>query len=244
MTYLNVRTPEQIRASVEAEKRSPEARKYDVTRYFRPSVAVDLVVFTAMKNQLQVMLVERKDWPFKGRWALPGGFVREHEGLMAAAKRELEEETGVSDVYLEQLRAFGDPDRDPRTRVITVAHYALILSERLRMKASGDAGQVRWWSVYELPELAFDHDVILELALTRLRSQIMSSRVAFRLLPEKFTLTEIQKLYEIILGKTLDKRNFRKKILSAGVVIETDETVIKGRHRPARLFRFNPEMEE
>lgn len=244
MTHLKVRTLEQIKATVEAEKRSPEARKYDVTKYFRPSVAVDLVVFTAVKDQLQVLLVQRKDWPFKGRWALPGGFVREHEGLMAAAQRELEEETGVSDVYLEQLRAFGDPDRDPRTRVITVAFYALILSERLKMQASGDAGEVRWWSIYELPELAFDHDTILDLALTRLRNQIMTTRVAFRLLPEKFTLTEIQKLYEIILGKALDKRNFRKKILSTGVVLETSETVLKGRHRPARLFRFNPEAEE
>ncbi len=244
MTHLKVRTKEQIRATVEAEKRSPEAKQYDVTRYFRPSVAVDLVVFTAVKDQLQVLLVQRKDWPFKGRWALPGGFVREQEGLMDAAKRELEEETGVSDVYLEQLRAFGDPVRDPRTRVITVAHYALILSERLNMRASGDAGEVRWWSVYELPELAFDHDIILDLALTRLRGQIMTSRVAFRLLPEKFTLTEIQKLYEIILGKALDKRNFRKKILSTGVLIETAETVLKGRHRPARLFRFNPDVEE
>lgn len=191
-----------------------------------------------------MLLVRRGQWPFRDRWALPGGFVKEHEGLEEAASRELHEETGVKDVFLEQLQTFGDPGRDPRTRVITVAYYALVPSEKLALRAEGDARDVGWWSVYELPELAFDHDRILSTALTRLRYKIMATNVAFQFMSEKFTLTQLQRTYEIVLGKELDKRNFRKKILASGVLIETDETHLQGRHRPARLYKFNPEARD
>ncbi|MBI3924995.1 MAG: NUDIX hydrolase [Armatimonadetes bacterium] len=218
--------------------------EYDVSRFFRPSVTVDVVIFTIQQRDLKVLLIRRGQWPFRGRWALPGGFVHEREGLEAAAARELYEETGVKDVFLEQLHSFGDPERDPRTRVITVAYYALVPSDKLALQAEGDASDVNWFSVYDLPELAFDHDRILDAALKALRRKIMQTNVAFQLMTQKFTLTQLQRTYEIILGKPLDKRNFRKKILASGVLIETDETHLQGRHRPARLYRFDPDAKD
>lgn len=235
-----VRSVEEIRAEVEEEKRSPEARVYDASQYFRPSVTVDVVIFTVQEKDLRVLLISRARWPFAGRWALPGGFVLESEGLDEAAKRELREETGVDHVYLEQLHTFGDPGRDPRTRVVTVAYYALVSSEHLALSPDTDAEAAGWKSVYRLPQLAFDHDRILSLALDRLRRRILDSSVAFQLMPEKFTLTALQATYEVILGRQLDKRNFRKKILSSELLEETGETWMEGRHRPARLYRFRP----
>ncbi|MCA9791510.1 MAG: NUDIX hydrolase [Candidatus Eremiobacteraeota bacterium] len=240
---IPVRTITQIQAEVEAERQLPEAKNYEVGRFFRPSVTVDVVIFTLQERELRVLLVRRGQWPFQDRWALPGGFVREAEGLEAAAARELLEETGVKDVFLEQLHTFGGLERDPRTRVITVAYYALVPNQRLTPAANADAREARWCSVYHLPELAFDHDLILARALTRLRAKIMNSRVAFQLMPEKFTLTQLQQAYEVVLGKELDKRNFRKKILASDVVLETDEKQKKGRQRPARLYRFNEAIE-
>ena len=237
---IAVRPFEQIRAEVEAERRSEHALSYDVGQYFRPSVTVDVVIFTVHKRELKVLLVQRGHWPFEGRWALPGGFVREEEGLDEAARRELEEETRVSNVYLEQLHTFGAPGRDPRTRVVTVAYYALVAAEDLAPVAGSDAALARWQSVYRLPALAFDHDWILARALARLRQGILDSNVAFQLMPDKFTLTALQATYEVILGRQLDKRNFRKKILSSEVLEETGETWMEGRHRPARLYRFRP----
>ncbi len=233
-----VRTYEQISAEVEAEKRKIAAQDYDPGRFFRPSVTVDVVIFTVQARDLRVLLVSRGGWPFLGRWALPGGFVKENEGLDEAARRELFEETGVRDVYLEQLHTFGHPGRDPRTRVITVAYYALVTAENLAPVPGSDASLTGWWSVYELPGLAFDHDRILRRALERLRERIWDSAVASRLMPEKFTLTELQSTYEVILDRPLDKRNFRKKILSREVIEDTGETWMEGRHRPARLYRF------
>ncbi len=235
-----VRSYEQIRAEVEAEERRKEARDYDSSKYSWPSVTVDVVLFTVQGRDLKVLLVVRRDWPFKGRWALPGGFVQiaNEEELDQAAQRELHEETGVSDVYLEQLRTFGHPARDPRGRVITVAYYALVASEHLNLMAGTDADETGWFSVYRLPSLAFDHDRILDRALGRLRERIWDSNVASQLMPEKFTLTTLQATYEVILDKRLDKRNFRKKILSSEFLEETGETWMEGRHRPARLYRF------
>lgn len=235
---VEVRSPEQIRAEVEAEKRSPDARSYDAGRYFRPSVTVDVVIFTVQERDLKVLLVSRGKWPFAGRWALPGGFVLEEEGLDDAALRELREETGVKNVFLEQLHTFGDPGRDPRTRVITVAYYALVSSQDLALHPDTDAEAAGWWSVYKLPPLAFDHDRIVARALSRLRERILDTNVAFQLMPEKFTLTALQATYEVILNRQLDKRNFRKKILTSEVLEETGETWMEGRHRPARLYRF------
>lgn len=202
----------------------------------RPSVTVDVVIFTLRDDDLQVLLIKRKRAPYAGRWAIPGGFVRSRERLDDAARRELEEETGVRDVYLEQLYTFGNPKRDPRQRVITVAYFALVPAP-LATRAGGDAADARWWSMYDLPTLAFDHAEILDYALTRLRYKLEYTAVGFQLLPETFTLTELQKAYEVILGIELDKRNFRRKILEAKVIEETGD-YRSGEGRPAMLYRF------
>lgn len=218
---------------------------YDASKYERPSVTVDVVMMSLREKDLQVLLVKRRSWPYEGMWAIPGGFVNMDESLEAAAKRELQEETSVQDVYLEQLYTFGAPGRDPRTRVITVVYFALLDSERLQVKAASDAADVGWFSVYELPQLAFDHEKILQYALNRLRGKLDYTTIAFSLLPEQFTLRELQRVYEIILhrNRKLDKRNFRKKILSTGILEDTGEKKMEGTHRPARLYRFNPEAE-
>ncbi len=205
--------------------------------YPRPAVTVDVVIFTLREGDLQVLLIRRKNPPFQGMWAIPGGFIRIDESLEEAALRELEEETGVRDVYLEQLYTFGDPDRDPRGRVITVAYFALVPADAVHPRAGDDAAEARWWSMYGLPPLAFDHDKILAYALQRLRYKLEYTAVGFELLPETFTLSELQAAYEVILGEKLDKRNFRRKILSAGILEETGE-YRTGEGRPAKLYRF------
>ncbi len=207
------------------------------SKYHYPAVSVDVVIFTLRDDDLQVLLVQRKNPPFEGRWAIPGGFVETKESLEVAARRELAEETGVRDVYLEQLYTFGDPGRDPRGRVITVAYLALVPSP-LAVEAGSDASDARWWSVYQLPSrLAFDHDKILRYALQRLRYKLEYTAAGFRLLPSAFTMTELQKAYEIVLGEPLDKRNFRRRILEAGILEEAGQAS-EGRGRPARQYRF------
>ena len=201
-----------------------------------PAVTVDVVMLTLHQDQLQVLLIKRDVTPFRGRWAIPGGFVHVDESLENAARRELKEETGVTDVYLEQLFTFGEPKRDPRGRVITVAYIAL-LSAPLTVRAASDAREARWWSVSELPPLAFDHTQIVNYALMRLRYKLEYSAVGFRLLPDSFTLSELQKAYEIILNEPLDKRNFRRRIIEAKV-IEPLAEIRTGEGRPARLYRF------
>src|SRR5712691_1967241 len=220
-----------------------KAHHYDASRYERPSVTVDVVMMSLRQRDLQVLLVKRRSWPYEDMWAIPGGFVNIDESLEAAAKRELQEETGVQDVYLEQLYTFGDPGRDPRTRVITVVYFALLDSARLQVRAASDAADVGWFSVYNLPSLAFDHPKILEYTLNRLRGKLDYTTIAFNLLPEQFTLRELQRVYEIILHRKVDKRNFRKKILSTGILEDTGAKKMEGMQRPARLYRFNPEAE-
>lgn len=217
--------------------------QYDASKYERPSVTVDVVMMSLRHHDLQVLLVKRRSWPFEGMWAIPGGFINMNESLEEAAKRELQEETGVQDVYLEQLYTFGAPGRDPRTRVITVVYFALLDADRLQVKAADDAANVGWFSVYQLPSLAFDHDKILQYTLDRLRGKLDYTTIAFNLLPEQFTLRELQRVYEIILHRELDKRNFRKKILSTGILEDTGGKKMEGTHRPARLYRFNPTAE-
>jgi len=163
----------------------------DASQYERPLVTVDVVMMSLRQRDLQVLLVKRRSWPYEGLWAIPGGFVNMDESLEEAAKRELQEETGVQDVYLEQLYTFGDPGRDPRTRVITVVYFALLDAERLYVRAADDAATVGWFSVYHLPSLAFDHAKILQYALNRLRGKLDYTTIAFRLLPEQFTLREL-----------------------------------------------------
>src|SRR5512139_1017674 len=172
--------------------------------YLKPSVTVDVVIITLRGEELQVLLVKRDVSPYKGKWAIPGGFVQLDESLEAAARRELREETGLTDVYLEQLYTFGDPGRDPRGRVISVAYIALVPTP-VAVEAGSDAREARWWPLSKLPALAFDHDRILQYALIRLRYKIEYSAAGFRLLPERFTLSELQRAYEIILGEPLDK---------------------------------------
>lgn len=219
--------------SIEAQQ------SYDATKYDRPSVTTDVVIFSILDEMLKVLLIKRKSWPFEGMWAIPGGFVHMDESLEDGAYRELAEETDVteSDVYLEQLYTFGKPDRDPRTRVITVAYFALVSADKLSPQAASDAADVGWFSVYNLPPLAFDHDEILEYALTRLRYKLEYSAVGFQLLPEKFTLRELQDAYEIVLGTKLDKGNFRSKLRKTNVVEKVEGYRNTG-GRPARLYRF------
>jgi 8-oxo-dGTP diphosphatase len=203
-------------------------------------VTVDIVIFTVRERTLQVLLIRRGVPPFEGQYAIPGGFILEGESLEQAAKRELEEETGVRDVFLEQLYSFGDPTRDPRGRIITVAYYALISSERNSLAAGSDASEARWFPMSELPALAFDHKNILDYALERLQNKLEYTTVGFQLLPEKFTQSELQSVYETILGRRLDKRNFRRKIALLGVLKPLREWQRAGR-KPARLYRFSSE---
>ena len=199
-------------------------------------VAVDIVVFTIQSGELKVLLIKRKIPPFVGRHAIPGGFVLDHEDLEQAALRELKEETGVRDVYLEQLYSFGAPKRDPRERVISVSYFALISADR-SLKAGTDASEADWWPFANLPSLAFDHAQILGYALERLRNKLEYTTVGFQLLPEKFTLTELQKVYEAILDKQLDKRNFRRKMALLKILKPLKKYQHAGR-RPAQLFTF------
>lgn len=217
---------------------------YDVTKFERPSVTVDIILFTVKKEELKILLVKRNLKPFKDMWAIPGGFIKMDETLEEAAKRELLEETNVKDVYLEQLYTFGDPKRDPRTRVITVTYFALVSSEKFKLKSATDTKDVKWFSMNNLPELSFDHKEILGYGLKRLRWKLEYTTVAFSLLPEKFTLTQLQKLYEIIFNKELDKRNFRKKIKSLKMVKETSESQEDVMHRPAKLYTRNKKIGE
>jgi len=200
-------------------------------------VTVDMVIFSVRNASLQVLLVKRGVPPFAGQHAIPGGFLRENEPLEEAALRELYEETGVRNVFLEQLYTFGDPRRDPRGRVITVAYYALIRSDQLSVVAGADAAEASWFPVSGCPALAFDHRQILDCALERLRNKLEYTTVGFQLLPEKFTLGELQAVYEAILGRPLDKRNFRRKIALLGILKPLREWQRTGR-KPAQLFRF------
>ena len=216
------------------------ADAYNPADYDRPSVTVDIVIFSLIDAQLKVLLVKRKHWPYKDSWAFPGGFVEMEESLEDAAYRELKEETNVNkaDVYLDQLRTFGKPKRDPRTRVITVAYVALVGADKLQNPRAGDdAADVGWFSAYKPPKLAFDHYQILKYAVTRLRYKLEYSAVGFQLLPERFTLRELQQAYEIVLGEKLDKGNFRSKLRKSNVVEATTLYRQTG-GRPARLYRF------
>ncbi len=212
------------------------AFKYE---YARPALTVDCVVFGLDDEDLKVLLIERDLPPFEGKWALPGGFVRVDESVDDAALRELQEETGVKKVFLEQLYTVGDLNRDPRERVVTVAYYALVRLSSHKVKAATDARQALWFAIDDLPKLAFDHDKILTMAHERLRGKVRYQPIGFELLPQKFTLRQLQHLYEVVLDRELDKRNFRKKILGMEILEELDEVETDVAHRAARLYRFD-----
>jgi 8-oxo-dGTP diphosphatase len=204
----------------------------------RPAVTVDLVIFSVRAHDLMVLLVRRAADPYHGQWSLPGEFGRPGESLDEAARRQLEEETDVHDVYLEQLYTFGAPARDPRGRVISVAYFALAAAG-VNARAAGGQAEVGWHAVAQLPGLAFDHTEIVRYALQRLRYKLEYTSVGFELLPNEFTLTELQTAYEIVLGEKLDKRNFRRRILEAGILAETSRyRESDGQGRPARLYRY------
>ncbi len=214
--------------------------------YPRPAVTVDVVLFAFADDDLKVLLIERGAPPFEGQWALPGGFVRMDEDVDAAALRELREETGIAGLYLEQLYTFGAPERDPRARVISVAHFALASGAELAantVQAATDAADASWWSIYSLPPLAFDHERILAYALQRLRWKLEWTALGFLLLPEEFTLSALQRVYERVLDEKLDKRNFRRKFLDLGI-LEESGNLSTGEHRPARLYRFTASAKE
>lgn len=202
------------------------------------AVSTDIVVFTVRESRLQVLLVRRGTAPFKGSWALPGGFLRPNEDLDGCARRELEEETGLSGFYLEQLYSFGAVDRDPRERVLTVAYFALVRSDELELRAGSDADGVSWTRMDRLPDLAFDHAEIVKTAHERVAAKLEYSTLALQLLPERFTMRELQSVYETVLGQKLDRRNFYKKILAMNELADTGETRIEGAHRPAAIYRL------
>ena len=210
--------------------------------YPHPAVTVDIATITITGGHLAVVLIRRAEWPHAGKWALPGGFVGIDESLRRAAWRELREETGLKAGSLEQLGAFGRPDRDPRERVITVVYIALAAPDQLQLEAGSDAKEVGLFRLDELPELAFDHARILAHALERVRDKLDTEGVARRLMPESFTLSELQHACEAVAGTRVDKRNFRKRLTALDIVEATGQSRQEGAHRPARLFRVkNPD---
>lgn len=216
----------------------------DLKTPYQPFVTVDCVIFGLdQSSELRVLLIKRAYEPFKDRWAIPGGFIKKGETLEAAARRELEEETGVKDIFIEQLYTFGSLERDPRGQVISVAYFALINLEEHPTSAATDATEAQWFKLSECPDLPFDHNRILETAIKRLDAKVRYQPIGFELLPEKFTLSELQKLYETILGRALNRRNFRSKILKMDI-LEQLERQKDVPHRPAFLYRFNKEKYE
>jgi 8-oxo-dGTP diphosphatase len=205
--------------------------------YPHPAVTTDVVVFSIIEQALQILLIQRAAEPFRHMWALPGGFLEMAEDLETCAKRELEEETGLSGVQLAQFHTFGKPDRDPRERVVSVAYYALVPASQLAPEAGSDAQQTRWFPLRALPDLAFDHASIIQLAHRCLSAKLANSNIAFQFLQETFTLDELQSVYEIMLDKRLDERNFRRRILAQNLILATDQAAQDGKHHPAKIYR-------
>jgi len=205
-------------------------------------VAVDAIVFGYSKNDgVSVLLIKRKYAPYKDSWAIPGGFVLEHESLEEAVKRELLEETGIKVSYLEQLYTFGDPKRDPRQRIVSIAYFALVKSSQFQqLKASTDAEEAQWFSIGKLPQLAFDHKKILQTAIERVRAKIRYQPIGFELLDKKFPFADLEKLYAALLDRSIDRRNFTKKILSLDLLEDTGElAALSGAGRPSKIYQFN-----
>ena len=211
-------------------------------KYPHPAVTTDCVIFGFDGSELQVLLIERGIEPFKGKWAFPGGFLNMDETAGEGAMRELKEETGLENAYIEQFNTYSEPGRDPRERVITIAHYALVRIQEV--KGGDDAAKAQWFPIDEVPQLAFDHDKILRDAMRKLRERIHFEPIGFELLPEKFTMKELQILYESILGVKFDRRNFAKKMMHYELLNQLDETVRPTAKRDALLYSFNKENYE
>lgn len=211
-------------------------------KYPHPSITTDCVIFGFDGTKLKVLLVERGIEPFKGRWAFPGGFLKMDESAEIGALRELKEETGLKDAYIKQFHTFSEPNRDPRERVVTIAYYALVRMQEV--KGGDDAAKAGWFALDEVPALAFDHDLILRVALKELRKQIHFEPIGFELLPEKFTIKEMQLLYEAILDVKFDRRNFYNKMKHLEILTQLDETVFNSPKKEAYLFKFNPDKYE
>ena len=218
-----------------------EEKKY-CYKYPHPAVTTDCVIFGFDGSELQVLLIERGIEPFKGKWAFPGGFLNMDETAQEGALRELKEETGLENAYIEQFNTYSDPGRDPRERVITIAHYALVRIQEV--KGGDDAAKAQWFPIDKVPQLAFDHDKILRDAMRKLREKIHFEPIGFELLPEKFTMKELQILYESILGVKFDRRNFAKKMMHYELLNQLDETVRPTAKRDALLYSFNKENYE
>lgn len=216
-------------------------KKYSY-EYERPALATDTVVFGFDGEQLRVLLTEREKEPFKNRWALPGGFVFMDETTEQAAKRLLHEKAGVKHVYIEQLYTFSDLDRDPRERIISVAYYALVNAHQYELVAGRDTLQSEWFALNNLPKLAFDHSKIIRTAIERLKGKVSYQPIGFELLNEKFTLSQLQAVYEAILETEIDKRNFRKKILGTELLIALEEKEKNVAHKAARFYSFDKKM--
>ena len=210
-----------------------------IYEYPRPAVTTDCVIFGFDAGELKILLIERGIEPFKEKWALPGGFINMDEDAETCARRKLKEETAIENVYIEQLFTFSKVDRDPRFRVISIAYYALVKLSKYHTHAGVDTNNVRWFPLSEVPELAFDHTQIIEMALERLKGKIAYQPIGFELLSERFTLPELHLLYEIILQKKLDRRNFRKKMLSFGLLIDENELASGAPNRAPKLYRFD-----
>ncbi len=203
-------------------------------------VSVDAVVFGYDQEKgISVLLIKRKNEPFQKMWALPGGLVLPDESLDAAVTRELKEEAGIDVNYLEQLYSFGTPNRDPRNRVISVSYFALVRPQDFHIAAQTDAEDVAWFNIKKTPKLAFDHRKIIELAIKRLRGKITYEPVGFELLDKEFPFSDLEKLYQTLLDQEIDRRNFKKKIMSLGILEELDATLQRKAGRPARLYKFN-----
>ena len=207
--------------------------------YPRPAVTTDCVIFGYDGKELKVLLIERGIEPFKGCWAFPGGFLNMDEDALAGARRELKEETGLEDAFIEQFHTFSEPGRDPRGRVITIAHYALVKIQEV--EGGDDAAQARWFPIGEVPPLAFDHDRILRMAMCRLKEKIHFEPVGFELLPDVFTMPQLQNLYEAILEVHFDRRNFASKMLKLGILEDTGDRPAGASSRIPVSYRFNKE---
>ena len=213
--------------------------RMDFEGYKNQGIHVDIALFTVEDGVVKTLLVKRSNEQFIGDWIIPGGGVYNDESLDTAAKRELLEKTGIKNIFMEQFHAFGDPKRDPRKRMVSVAYFALIDAKKFHLLTKTQKTSDAYWAdIRKLPKLGFDHDKILKLAIKSLRNKLLNTNLAYSIMPDEFTLPELQKIYEILLEKKLDRRNFRRKFLGLGLIRSTGETIIGGAYRPANLYKF------